>query len=320
MINSCEERRAGPSNEFYQMNILSESNELLNIEKQENVVKNVQINCCANLQCWKANNNANNTVTEEDTKRTSCLDKLKGIHVIFKIIAVLVGIIIALSPIIPKIVAEIKTTETTMPSDVFILVIPSSVDKSYLQSGDGSSQISATINAPENNYATQAAHALVNGKMHIFGGYYDNTKIARLDDCTFNELTVRLNEEREAGHAALSIENGKKALICFGSSGGVRRTCEIFDGSTTVSTFASDWTHQRGGLGLYKISRRVLDASTWNIKKLKCFLSRLAGFRFRIIQNAFLRTASSLWRINRCCLSAELILEMTAPPNLEFGN
>ncbi|CBY14186.1 unnamed protein product [Oikopleura dioica] len=252
MINSCEERRAGPSNEFYQMNILSESNELLNIEKQENVVKNVQINCCANLQCWKANNNANNTVTEEDTKRTSCLDKLKGIHVIFKIIAVLVGIIIALSPIIPKIVAEIKTTETTMPSDVFILVIPSSVDKSYLQSGDGSSQISATINAPENNYATQAAHALVNGKMHIFGGYYDNTKIARLDDCTFNELTVRLNEEREAGHAALSIENGKKALICFGSSGGVRRTCEIFDGSTTVSTFASDWTHQRGGLGLYK--------------------------------------------------------------------
>ncbi|CBY14470.1 unnamed protein product, partial [Oikopleura dioica] len=259
MKNSCEERRAGPSNEYYQMNILSESNELLNIEKQENNVKNVQIICCGNLQCWKANNNSNNTVTEEDTTRTSCLDKLKGIHVMFKIIAVLVGIIITLSPFIPKIVARIKTTETTtefstelLPSDVFVLVIPNNVDKSYLQSGDGSSQISATINAPENEYAYNAAHALLNGKMHIFGGDSDSKKIARLDDCTLNELTVRLNEERETGHAALSIENGKKALICFGRSGNIRKTCEIFDGSTTVSTFAADSTHLRGGLGLYK--------------------------------------------------------------------
>ncbi|CBY14988.1 unnamed protein product, partial [Oikopleura dioica] len=139
----------------------------------------------------------------------------------------------------------------TLLSDVFILVIPSSVDKSYLQSGDGSSQISATINAPENNYAYHAAHALVNGKMHIFGGYYDYTKIARLDDCTLNELTVRLNEERYSGHAALSIEKGKKALICFGTSD-ISKTCEIFDGSTTVSTFSADSTHYDGGLGLYK--------------------------------------------------------------------
>ncbi|CBY15373.1 unnamed protein product [Oikopleura dioica] len=174
MNNSCEERRAGPSNEFYQMNILSESNELLNIEKQEN------------------------------------------------------------------------------NSDVFVLVIPYYVSKSYLQSGDGSSQISAKINAPDNNYTRSSAHALVNGKMHIFGGYFDRTKIARLDDCSLNELTVRLNEERNDGHAALSIEDGEKALICFGPYTGVRKTCEIFDGSTTVSTFSAVWTHQRGGLGLYK--------------------------------------------------------------------
>ncbi|CBY42373.1 unnamed protein product, partial [Oikopleura dioica] len=151
---------------------------------------------------------------------------------------------------------QISTTTTQIspiePSDVFILVIPNPVDKSYLQSGDGSSQISATINAPENNYAYDAAHALVNGKLHIFGGFSDYTKIARLDDCTLNELTVRLNEERYRGHAALSIENGKKVLICFGRSGDIRKTCEIFDGSTTVSSFASDSTHYYGGLGLYK--------------------------------------------------------------------
>ena len=50
--------------------------------------------------------------TDEDKTRTSCLDKLKGIHVMFKIIAVLAPLIIALSPVIPKIVAGIKTTET----------------------------------------------------------------------------------------------------------------------------------------------------------------------------------------------------------------
>ncbi|CBY43456.1 unnamed protein product, partial [Oikopleura dioica] len=137
-------------------------------------------------------------------------------------------------------------------NDAFILVIPYYVDESYLQSGDGSSQISAKINAPRNDYAENAAYALVNGKLHIFGGYPDRTKIARLDDCTLNELTVRLNEERRNGHAALSIENGEKALICFGDSGNIRKTCEIFDGSTTVSTFAADSTHNRGGLGLYK--------------------------------------------------------------------
>ncbi|CBY25171.1 unnamed protein product [Oikopleura dioica] len=139
---------------------------------------------------------------------------------------------------------EISTTTTEIkpiePSDVFILVIARHVDEIYLQSGDGSSKISATINAPD---TAHGAHALVNGKLHFFGG--GNSK----------KLTVRLNKERYRGHAALSIENGKKALICFGSQNGFSRklkTCEIFDGSTTVSTFASVWTHTLGGLGLYK--------------------------------------------------------------------
>ncbi|CBY42699.1 unnamed protein product, partial [Oikopleura dioica] len=159
------------------------------------------------------------------------------------------------TPIAPKTTTTTTTTteiKPIEPSDVFILVIPYKVDESYLQSGDGSSQISATINAPINDYALYAAHALVNGKLHIFGGISDSKKIARLDDCSLNELTVRLDEERYNGHAALSIENGEKALICFDWDGDIRKTCEIFDGSTTVSTFASDWTHQNGALGLYK--------------------------------------------------------------------
>jgi hypothetical protein len=60
---------------------------------------------------------------------------------------------------------------------VFILVIPIYVDGSYLQSGDGTSQISATINAPDNSYADYAAFALVKGELHIFGGESDSYKV-----------------------------------------------------------------------------------------------------------------------------------------------
>ena len=38
-------------------------------------------------------------------------------------------------------------------------------------------------------------------------------KIARLDGCSLNELPARLNEERQADHAAVSIENGQKGEV-----------------------------------------------------------------------------------------------------------
>jgi len=138
---------------------------------------------------------------------------------------------------------------------VFILVIPYSIRRgSYLQSGDGSSQISATINAPKNDYADYAAFALVKGELHIFGGRSDGFKIARLDSCSFNKLPAPLNEERRWGHAAVSTENGQKALVCFGRSGSddTFKSCEIFDGSSTVPTFLAKRTHEYGGLGLFK--------------------------------------------------------------------
>jgi hypothetical protein len=58
-----------------------------------------------------------------------------------------------------------------------ILVLPLSIDGSYLQRGDGTSQITTTINAPEIEYAKNAAHALVKGELHIFGGNSDNIKV-----------------------------------------------------------------------------------------------------------------------------------------------
>ena len=60
---------------------------------------------------------------------------------------------------------------------MFILVIPQLIDKSYLQRGDGTSQISATINAPDNRCADDSAHALVKGELHIFGGVSGSYKV-----------------------------------------------------------------------------------------------------------------------------------------------
>jgi hypothetical protein len=49
---------------------------------------------------------------------------------------------------------------TTAPTIPFILAITFPIDGSYLQSLDGISQISLTINAPSNDYSDAAAHAL----------------------------------------------------------------------------------------------------------------------------------------------------------------
>jgi hypothetical protein len=70
---------------------------------------------------------------------------------------------------------------------VFILVITEYADESFLQSGDGSSRISATINAPENYYARNAAFALVNGDLHIFGGKSDGYKVPHESNCAIFE-------------------------------------------------------------------------------------------------------------------------------------
>lgn len=69
---------------------------------------------------------------------------------------------------------------------------------------------SASISAPAENYAYYAKSATVKGKLHLFGGYNDKRKIARLETCDFVELTARLNFDGYSSSAALSIENGQK--------------------------------------------------------------------------------------------------------------
>jgi len=58
-------------------------------------------------------------------------------------------------------------------------------------------------------------------------------------------------------------------MICFGNSGEVLKTCEIFDGSTIVSTFAADSTHSYGGLGLYKNQPTSVGCVDYEHKKVE---------------------------------------------------
>ena len=51
--------------------------------------------------------------------------------------------------------------------------------------------------------------------------------------------------------AALSIDNGEMALICFPYDG-VDRKCEVFNSRTSISTFQTNHRHLGGKLALYR--------------------------------------------------------------------
>ncbi|CBY10514.1 unnamed protein product [Oikopleura dioica] len=73
-------------------------------------------------------------------------------------------------------------------------------------------------------------------------------KMARLDDCTLVEMPYRLNFDCR-GHAALSISDNSEALICFDLTN--KKSCDVFTGSSVVSTYSTWYSHHDGGLGFY---------------------------------------------------------------------
>ena len=73
-------------------------------------------------------------------------------------------------------------------------------------------------------------------------------KIAKLKGCLWEEQKIRLiNPIGEKG-AALSIDGGSKALLCFPFKG---TECEIFDTKTIVPTFSTKFSHQSTQLAFY---------------------------------------------------------------------
>jgi len=138
-------------------------------------------------------------------------------------------------------------------SNINIMVIPStSVGDSYVINGDGSTKSAVQINTPNDvhDYTKYARSAVVADQLYIFGGDVDSHKIARLDACEIVQLSVRLNHEFHHGHGVLAIENGSKALICFGNDH-PHTYCYVFDGLNVDTTHSSVYSHNRGGFAFY---------------------------------------------------------------------
>lgn len=133
---------------------------------------------------------------------------------------------------------------------------------------DGSKRAVASITEPKSDYTLHSASALVNGQLFIFGGIHSelngSRKIARLADCEISELAAKLNHGRPWGHAALTIDSGKKALICFGLNS--RTSCEVFDGTTSTATFSTSANHHYGGLAFYNGSPATVGSNEPDIE------------------------------------------------------
>ena len=155
-------------------------------------------------------------------------------------------------------------------------MILSDLNKSYITNGDGSSKKSVQISAPSNAYAYYALSAVVQGKLHLFGGetdrkkvsfifiknLFNHFKIARLDACSLVELLYKLNFDAYHSAAALSISDNNEgknrfsfhkdkilALICFDYSN--HKLCDRFTGTNVVSTHSTTYSHPDGSLGFY---------------------------------------------------------------------
>ena len=154
-------------------------------------------------------------------------------------------------------------------------MILSDLSKSYITNGDGSSKKSVQISAPSYDYAYDVQSAVVQGKLHLFGGknrkkvsfistknVFNHFKIARLDACSLVQLPYKLNFDVYWGAAAFSISDNSEgknrisfhkdiflALVCFDSSN--HKLCERFTGTNVVSTHSTTYSHYNGQLGFY---------------------------------------------------------------------
>ncbi|CAG5091543.1 Oidioi.mRNA.OKI2018_I69.PAR.g13118.t1.cds [Oikopleura dioica] len=144
-----------------------------------------------------------------------------------------------------------KTNQMESPKNS-ILVVLEDLRLVYSISEDGKINKKASVFAGRNDYAQYAQFALVKNQLHIFGGQSDMKKIARLEGCVFKELAARLNSYYAWGSAAVALDGGNKALICFDYSRGDSKNCDLFDGEQSLRSFKTVYQHWWAKLALYK--------------------------------------------------------------------
>ncbi|CAG5078443.1 Oidioi.mRNA.OKI2018_I69.PAR.g8986.t1.cds [Oikopleura dioica] len=146
---------------------------------------------------------------------------------------------------------EITTTVAPTLPPPYLYVIMPKMSESYLYSGNTTSALyEAAFQGDHKKYTRRSVTAMIQNVVYIFGGEFDNRKIAYLSDCSFVEVSARLNSNYSSGAAAISLDDGTKALICFEEHANYD-SCELFDGKKAVQTHSTNLPHLHGALGMY---------------------------------------------------------------------
>jgi len=105
------------------------------------------------------------------------------------------------------------------------------------------------------NYNYQASGAVLRGIFYILGGAYganSNKKIAKLNGCRFEELTVTLPYQHYFYSAGVTLQDESKVLVCFSYDLGYKR-CQYFDGEKTgLDNNELIKSHREGCVAHYK--------------------------------------------------------------------
>ncbi|CAG5114321.1 Oidioi.mRNA.OKI2018_I69.chr2.g8380.t1.cds [Oikopleura dioica] len=146
----------------------------------------------------------------------------------------------------------------------------------FIIKGDGSETVQATIDAPNEQFLTDAKHALIKDVLYVFGAYQkiDNSfvkKVAFLDDCSFSFLDLELTFPPHSKSSTLTFSSGNEALICFSysrSNPENAKTCNYFDGNEVSIAPMTTNDHLYAGLGFYNGQPTTVGSWQWDAPSL----------------------------------------------------
>jgi len=99
------------------------------------------------------------------------------------------------------------------------------------------------------DYTYRSSGAVLRGVFYIFGGdrgTNGNKKVAKLNGCRFEELSITLPYQHYYQNSAVTLQDDSKVLVCFTYDLGYKR-CQSFDGvKTDLDDFETNVSHDRG--------------------------------------------------------------------------
>jgi len=104
------------------------------------------------------------------------------------------------------------------------------------------------------DYLLYSSGAVLRGVFYIFGGPRGTNgykKIAKLNGCRFEELSITLPNRHEWQNAAVTLQDDSLVLVCFSNELGYKR-CQYFDGEkTALDNYELTITHRQGCVAHY---------------------------------------------------------------------